>query len=76
MKDRFRGNFVIVTGAASVIGEATARRFSAEGAKVALVDRRRDALENVVRELPPDLTLALVVDVSDPRAVNDMIARP
>ena len=48
MKDRFRGNFVIVTGAASVIGEATARRFSAEGAKVALVDRRRDALENVV----------------------------
>ena len=35
---RFEGKVVIVTGAASGIGEATARRFSSEGACVALVD--------------------------------------
>jgi meso-butanediol dehydrogenase / (S,S)-butanediol dehydrogenase / diacetyl reductase len=33
MADRFQGKVVIVTGAASGIGETTARRFGAEGAK-------------------------------------------
>ena len=60
MKDRFKGKVVIVTGAASGIGEATARRFSAEGAKVVLVDRQRKALEKVAGELPTDRTLAHV----------------
>ena len=32
MADRFKGKVVIVTGSASGIGEATARRFVAEGA--------------------------------------------
>jgi meso-butanediol dehydrogenase / (S,S)-butanediol dehydrogenase / diacetyl reductase len=35
MADRFHGKVVIVTGAASGIGEATARRFVSEDAKVA-----------------------------------------
>jgi meso-butanediol dehydrogenase / (S,S)-butanediol dehydrogenase / diacetyl reductase len=42
--ERFKGKTVIVTGAASGIGEATARRFSSEGANVALVDQNREAL--------------------------------
>ena len=33
MADRFKGKVVIVTGSASGIGEATARRFVKEGAK-------------------------------------------
>jgi meso-butanediol dehydrogenase/(S,S)-butanediol dehydrogenase/diacetyl reductase len=74
MKDRFEDKVVIVTGAASGIGEATARRFSAEGANVVLVDRQREALEKVAGELPPDRTLALVVDVSESRSVEDMVA--
>jgi meso-butanediol dehydrogenase/(S,S)-butanediol dehydrogenase/diacetyl reductase len=74
MKDRFKGKVVIVTGAASGIGEATARRFSAEGAKVVLVDRQRKALEKVAGELPTDRTLAHVADVSDSRGVDDMVA--
>ena len=74
MKDRFEDKVVIVTGAASGIGEATARRFSAEGAKVVLIDRQREALEKVASELPPDRTLARVADVSDSRSVEDMVA--
>jgi meso-butanediol dehydrogenase/(S,S)-butanediol dehydrogenase/diacetyl reductase len=47
MGERFKNKIVIVTGAASGIGEATARRFSAEGAMVVLVDRQRlDVLVN------------------------------
>ena len=74
MNDRFEDKVVIVTGAASGIGEATARRFSAEGAKVVLVDRQRDALEKVAGELPPDRTLVHIADVSESHAVDDMVA--
>jgi len=53
MGERFKNKIVIVTGAASGIGEATARRFSAEGAMVVLVDRQREELEKVAAELRP-----------------------
>ncbi len=36
---RMRGRKVLITGGASGIGLATARRFIAEGARVALLDR-------------------------------------
>ena len=74
MKNRFEDKVVIVTGAASGIGEATARRFSAEGAKVVLVDLQRESLEKVAAELPSDHTHAHVADVSDSQAVDDMVA--
>jgi meso-butanediol dehydrogenase / (S,S)-butanediol dehydrogenase / diacetyl reductase len=38
MAERFKDKVVIVTGAASDIGEATAGRFCAEGAKIVFVD--------------------------------------
>ncbi|MBV9458947.1 MAG: SDR family oxidoreductase [Bradyrhizobium sp.] len=72
--DRFDGKVVIVTGAASGIGEATARRFAAEGAKVVLVDRNRTALEKLAGELAPDKTLARVADVSDSQAVDEIVS--
>lgn len=58
---RFEGKVVFVTGAASGIGEATARRFSSEGASVALVDRNEVPLAKVAKELPAQL----VPSVSD-----------
>ena len=48
---RFYGKTVLVTGAGSGIGAATARRFASEGANVVLVGRRRDTLESVARVL-------------------------
>jgi meso-butanediol dehydrogenase/(S,S)-butanediol dehydrogenase/diacetyl reductase len=71
---RFEGKIVIVTGAASGIGEATARRFSSEGACVALMDRNETPLANVAKDLPAQFTLAHLADVSDSEAVGAMVA--
>ncbi|WP_354036469.1 SDR family NAD(P)-dependent oxidoreductase [Bradyrhizobium sp. S3.2.6] len=74
MSERFHGKVIIVTGAASGIGEATARRFVAEGAKVAMVDRNKDLLEKVAKSLPVDQTMAHGADVSNSKAVDRMVA--
>ncbi|HLE90157.1 MAG TPA: SDR family NAD(P)-dependent oxidoreductase, partial [Anaerolineales bacterium] len=46
-----KGKVVIVTGASSGIGEATARQFAREGAKVVLAARRVDRLEALAEEI-------------------------
>ncbi len=51
MSARLQGRRVLITGGASGIGLATARRFIAEGARVALVDRNADALAKAAAEL-------------------------
>ena len=61
----------LVTGAARGIGLATARRFLAEGWRVALLDIEHELLHEVVAGLmKPDNTLALCCDVSDAKAVG------
>lgn len=71
---RFKEKVVIVTGAASGMGEATARRFSDEGASVVLVDRNAEALGKVVADLPPERSMTQVVDVSQSAAVDAMVS--
>jgi meso-butanediol dehydrogenase/(S,S)-butanediol dehydrogenase/diacetyl reductase len=61
---RFHGQVVVVTGAASGIGEAAARRFSREGACVVLADRQKTKLEKVAGDFPKGRVLARVVDVA------------
>lgn len=58
------GKVAIVTGAASGIGEASARRLAAEGAKLCLVDLDREGLDRLVAELGAN-AVAAVADVSN-----------
>ncbi len=56
-----RGKVVIVTGASSGIGEAAAREFGREGAKVVLAARRVDKLQALAQEMIAMGAEALVV---------------
>ena len=71
---RFDRKTIIVTGAGSGIGEATARRFSEEGANIVLVGRTRDKLDAVAADLPADRTLVHDADVSNADAVAGVVA--
>jgi len=64
---------VIVTGGASGIGKATAKRFADEGGKVIILDKNAAAIDETMTELP-QLLAAFTVDVSDHKAVADAFA--
>ena len=62
---RFDGKTVLVTGASSGIGFASAKRFAAEGARVVCTARNKERLEAAVAELPSGNHLALAFDAAD-----------
>ena len=74
MADLMKGKIAAITGAASGIGLECARTLLAEGAKVVLVDRARDRLEQLCQELGPS-ALPLVVDLLNPQDVSGMLPR-
>ncbi|HEV7918581.1 MAG TPA: SDR family NAD(P)-dependent oxidoreductase, partial [Solirubrobacterales bacterium] len=51
MTERLDGTVALVTGASSGIGAATARAFAEHGAAVSLVARRKDRLDDLVKEI-------------------------
>lgn len=65
---------VVVTGGASGIGMATAKRFIDEGSKVVIFDINPTALKKAAVELP-GLAGTVVVDVSDEQSVADGFAQ-
>ncbi|MET7331162.1 SDR family NAD(P)-dependent oxidoreductase [Nonomuraea sp. NPDC005650] len=69
MSNTLEGKVVLVTGASSGIGEATALALSAEGARVAVGARRADRLESLARKAPGEV-LVLELDVSDQESVR------
>ena len=62
------GRKAVVTGGASGIGRATARRMAEEGAVVAVIDLNGDAAHEVAKEIGGS---AHVADVTDPDAMQD-----
>ncbi len=72
-----KGKVVIVTGASSGIGEATAREFGREGACIVLAARRVDKLELLAKDIESMGTQALVVqaDLSKLEDIQNLVSQ-
>lgn len=70
---RFDGKTVIVTGAGSGIGRATASRIAREGGRVIAVDVSAQRLEEFARELPAAMIHTLVADITDDAGVTAIV---
>ena len=77
MAGRFQGSSVFITGASSGIGEALARAFALEGARLALAARRLERLESVRQELMPAAAevLAVPCDVTSRPSLDAAVAQ-
>ncbi|WP_065647589.1 SDR family NAD(P)-dependent oxidoreductase [Pantoea eucrina] len=69
---RFADKVVVITGAGSGIGAASAQRFAAEGASVVLVGRTEEKLRKVKEALPAGKHLVVPCDVSDAEQVRQL----
>jgi NAD(P)-dependent dehydrogenase (short-subunit alcohol dehydrogenase family) len=65
----------IVTGAASGIGEASARRLLQEGARVCLVDTNQKGLDRLIEELGSRNAVVAVADVSTDAGADTYLRR-
>jgi meso-butanediol dehydrogenase / (S,S)-butanediol dehydrogenase / diacetyl reductase len=74
---RFEGRRIIVTGAASGIGRATALRFADEGGAVACIDVDGDGLESTVEAIRDagGQALGLNADVAELHSVEGAVAQ-
>jgi short-subunit dehydrogenase len=71
---RFDDKVVVITGGSAGIGRAAAEQFVAEGARVVLAARGRQALEEAVAELGAERALAVPTDVADDTAASALLA--
>jgi NADP-dependent 3-hydroxy acid dehydrogenase YdfG len=66
----YQNRVVLITGASSGIGRATAQLAAERGAKVALVGRSQSGLEETAAGIDPDRALVAVADVTDAEQVK------
>ena len=73
--ENIKGKVVVITGASSGLGEATARLLSAEGASVVLGARRVDRIQSLADELNAKggKALAVATDVTDHEQVKKLV---
>lgn len=74
---RLKGKVAWISGATSGIGEATARLFAAEGARVAVVGRRHGLALKIADEICKNggEAVGLAADVADEKAVRASVER-
>jgi len=72
---QFRDKKVVITGAAGVYGRGLATAFANAGARLALSDIRRDALEEVKRglRLPDSRVLLHATELTDAASIADLV---
>lgn len=75
MRNNIEGKVVVITGASSGLGEASARLLSTEGAHVALGARRRDRIESLAQALTATggKAIAVATDVTDRDQVATLV---
>lgn len=73
MTDAIKGKTVVITGASSGLGEATARHLTASGAKVVLGARRLDRLTALAAELGLPEGSAIETDVTNADQVKSLV---
>ena len=72
---KLSGTTAVITGATSGIGRETAREFASAGSKVVVAGRRRDRLQELVKEIEAKggQALAVPTDVADQAQVESLI---
>ncbi len=74
VSNNIEGKVVVITGASSGLGEATARMLSAQGARVVLGARRQDRIQTLARDLGgDDKALAVTTEVTDRAQVKRLV---
>ena len=69
------GKTILITGAASGIGRATACLCAEMGAKVILVDLNEDGLERTKAEMPNGASEAYALDLTDFEKLQEMVSK-
>ena len=70
---RLKGKVALITGAGSGFGEGIARRFSEEGANVAIIDINPEAGQRVANDI--DNSLFVEADVANSASVKNMVSK-
>ncbi|WP_025859918.1 SDR family oxidoreductase [Acetobacter papayae] len=73
MHDNITGKVIVITGASSGLGAATARYLAERGAKLVLGARRLERLKSLAWDINLPASAAIKTDVTDPAQVQNLV---